>query len=128
MKKLLVLGMLLLATVTAKADIISEFGGGYKTQMSQVMNDQCHYVQIVEADNGFKFDLQGRVKTTPCGGSQPIFVGWPIAWENEIGNVRVGWFHMSHYRTGPPFNHDPEISFNCICATYKIDWTHRHGR
>jgi hypothetical protein len=103
--------------------MFSELGGGYKFAQSEVLESTCLHVFLVDAkDQQFLFDEQGRQKTVKCGGAQPIFVGWPVAWESPNGNTRIGWFHMSHWRSGAPFNKDPEITFNCVCASHKFTW------
>lgn len=116
----------LLLSTQSKADIISEIGGGVTLPYtSEVMSPQCQYVFVVQGKAGFQFDGQGRQKTLPCGGSDPVFVGWPIAWESANGNTRVGWFHFSHWFSGVPFNRDSETSYNCLCASHKFHWRKR---
>lgn len=124
MIKTLILALFLVVS-QAKADMISEFGGGLKGQMSETLEPSCEYALTFDNLGHYRVDEQGRIKTVPCGGSQPIFIGWPVAWESANGDLRIGWFHMSHWVSGPPFNHDPEVSFNCICATYKFHWKRR---
>lgn len=109
----------------AHADIISEFGGGLKVASSEVFDPGCRRVFIVDADRSVMFDPKGRQKTVSCGGSNPVFVGWPIAWESPNGNTRVGWFHISHWFSGPPFNHDYELTMNCLCAVHKFHWSRK---
>lgn len=121
----IVVGILLLVACSARADIISEIGGGYKLPSSEVFSPGCRWVFIVDADRSVMFDELGRQKTVQCGGSNPVFVGWPVAWESPNGNTRVGWFHMSHWFSGPPFNHDNELTLNCLCATHKFHWSKR---
>lgn len=119
-------GLVLIATHPAHADMIAEFGGGFKgPSSSEVYAPGCRRVFIVDATPAVKFDPQGRQRTVNCGGSEPVFIGWPVAWESPNGNTRVGWFHMSHWLSGPPFNHDTELSFNCLCATHKFHWGKR---
>lgn len=107
------------------AEMISEFGGGLKLEYSEVFDPGCRQVLIVDANRSTMFDEQGRQKTVPCGGVNPVFIGWPVAWESPNGNTRIGWFHMSHWLSGEPFNHNNELTMNCICATHKFHWRHR---
>lgn len=123
----LVLGtaLLLCSIKPAHAEMISEFGGGLKLAYSEVFDPGCRQVFIVDADRGTMFDGLGRQKTVPCGGANPVFIGWPVAWDSPNGNTRIGWFHISHWTSGAPFNHDNELTMNCICATHKFSWSKR---
>jgi hypothetical protein len=120
----LLLLLVMLASLKAHADIISEIGGGYKLPSSEVMDARCHSVLIVDPLSDFAYDAQGRQKTVSCGG-RALFIGWPIAWESANRNTRIGWFHLSHLASGPPFNHQNEVALNCLCATHTFHWGRR---
>jgi len=121
----LVLLLAMVVSLKAHAGMLTEIGGGLKVATSNVLDPACRQVFIVDADHSLMFDELNRQKTVPCGGRNPIFIGWPIAWETPNGNTRLGWFHMSHWSDGPPFNHHGETAFNCICATHKFYWSRR---
>jgi hypothetical protein len=121
--------LLLFLPLIAKADVISEIGGGYKFTYSDVLSPKCEYVFLTQATKeDFMFDGQGRQKTVPCGGTNPIFIGWPVAYQTPDARFRIGWFHMSHWFSGEPFNNKPETNFNCLCTTWTVNWTKRHKR
>lgn len=120
----LLLLLAMLVSLKAHADIISEFGGGMKLSGSEVLDTRCHSVLIVDPLSDFAFDGQGRQKTVSCGGAV-LFIGWPVAWESPNGNTRVGWFHLSHWASGPPFNHQNEVTLNCLCASHTFHWGKR---
>lgn len=115
----------LLLSATARADMISELGGGLKVASSEVFDPGCRRVFIIDADHSVMFDEKNRQKTVPCGGANPVAVIWPVAWESPNGNTRIGWLHLSHYLSGPPFNHDNELTFNCVCAVHTFHWRKR---
>lgn len=101
---LLMLAYALLKPYGARADIITEFGGGLKSHSSTsyVLRDGCH-------------TIEGK----PCGGDNPLFIGWPVAYQTPGGRFRVGWFHMSHWFDG---GKDRETHFDCLCASWTFNW------
>lgn len=112
----------LLLCGTAQADIITEFGGGLKLDRgtSVVFRPECRQVLTME---GY---------LTSCGGDNPVFVGWPIAWEREyndgVGSLRIGWFHLSHWFDGGNVIHSGdihELKLNCLCASWTVNWSQR---
>lgn len=114
--------LLMLAVTSAKADIITEFGGGVKLPSTSVlMLEECHEAQITvtRPDNPSL-----NYRTASCGGDNPVFVGWPIAYERDFGvwSVRAGWFHLSHWFDGKA---DRELHMDCACVTATINWTER---
>lgn len=106
----------------AQADVITEFGGGRKnpSTTSVVMQERCHEVVIVETRPDSP-DINFRGSS--CGGDDPIFSGWPVAYQKDFGvwTVRAGWFHYSHWFDG---GRDRELHLDCIpCATVTFNWT-----
>ena len=109
------------ARVQAQGRLFTEFGGGVKLTASNVIESRCSTVYV---------EFEWR-HTYSCGGDNPVFVGWPIAWEFPNG-ARLGWFHMSHWFDG---KNNPalfqrgdgrETYFNCLCATWRRDWKRRN--
>lgn len=123
--------VLLLVPALASADIVTEFGLGWKVNQSVVLHPDCNYVHIHDT-NPVKFTALhlGREHAS-CGGSNPIFIGWPIAFERERDpwRWRVGWFHLSsiadgHGRFSQWLGSDRrETHLDCICATATFNWT-----
>jgi hypothetical protein len=101
----------------AKADVITEIGGGIESPITNPLARPDCTQAFIRRDDGWH--------EVGCGGRNPVFIGWPIAWESPNGNTRIGWFHMSHWFDGVPFNKNPELTYNCICATHKFTWRHR---
>lgn len=118
-------GLLVLAlwlSLPAQADIVSELGGGIKLPgSSYVLQPKCRKVIAFEPDDGRDY---------PCGGDNPAFIGWPVAWERPDGNLRVGWFHYSNWFDGGELSQlsggdKYETQFNCLCVSWKFNWTSR---
>ena len=66
-----------------KADIITEFGAGYKLDnTSVVLLPECHTVRIEE--HTWPEGKNPAHAPRSCGGDDPVFIGWPIAWEKEL--------------------------------------------
>lgn len=113
----------------AGADIITEWGGGVKNPRttSLVMQEKCHVVQVVET---IPTDPSVH-RVASCGGDDPIFIGWPVAWQSNFSDVwtlRAGWFHYSHWTDG---GDDRELHMDCICTTVTFNWTalgRKHAR
>jgi hypothetical protein len=120
-----------LAMAPAQADIVTEFGMGYKLpSTSAVMMPICEQVL-----------LQGRQLEDPsspnwgkthasCGGNNPAFVGWPIAWESSWKGpwrVRAGYFHYSNWFDGGTNftnlgdRHETHMDLAAVTATF--NWT-----
>jgi len=119
--KLFVLLASLLLTTQVKADVITELGGGWKIPYttSYLMQEDCKQAQVI---NPPLLSPEGRPWTPlvySCGGDDPVFVGWPIAWEKNLekGRFRIGWFHMSHW-----FDSVGELHMDCLCASWTKVW------
>ena len=113
---------------SAKADIVTEFGMGYKIEAttSQVLWPDCSQVYFDPATS--------PVKRAPgwgsCGGDNPAFIGWPIAWEkalpNDVWRVRVGWFHFSHWFDGSDYikgGDRRETHADMLAVTATLNWS-----
>lgn len=103
----------------ARADIVTEFGAGYKLgSTSIVMRDYCHEVIIVETRPARSDVHRGH----SCGGDNPAFIGWPIAWERDFGvwTLRAGWFHLSHWGDG---GRDRELHLDAATVSAKVNWS-----
>lgn len=116
----------------AHADLVTEIGGGYKFGESGVLRPECALVTVLEARGGFERDPNtGAIRTMDCGGDNPVFVGWPLAWDFKNGNTRFGWFHMSNWLDGGELSRwthtgdNHETSFNCLCASHTFHWSRR---
>lgn len=115
----------------AHAEMVTEIGGGIAFRQSLVLRPDCQQALIVQGRAGFEFDANGSQKTASCGGDNPIFVGWPIAWDFKNGNTRIGWFHFSHWFDGGELSHvtsrgdEHETSLNCLCVTHTFHWSKR---
>lgn len=129
--------VLLLAPVLASADVVTEFGLGVKVRQSVLFHPSCDVVDIPAA-NPVRLERGhlGRA-TASCGGDNPIFVGWPIAYEKDRGpwRWRVGWFHLSSIGDGGGriaellgSGDGRELSFDCVCATATFNWSQRSRR
>jgi hypothetical protein len=122
MRKLLcALLALLPRTASAERGFITEFGAGYKNERSTsiVMMEDCHEVWVVRTKPD-RPDLNYRPAS--CGGDNPIFVGWPIAYEWSIGDVyrlRTGWFHYSHWFDG---SKGRETHMDALAITLTVKW------
>lgn len=121
---LIVLALFLFFARDAKADVITEIGGGWKLNgtTSLVLQPNCHSAVIYETrpvDPGRNDGL------TSCGGDNPLFVGWPIAYQTPDARFRIGWFHMSHWFDG---GRDRETHLDCLCASWTFNWTERGRR
>jgi len=131
MKYLLVLALFALP---AHADVITEFGMGYKIPetTSLLMQAQCHVVKTQPDESPSMVtvpynDRIGWFDDISCGGDNPIFVGWPIAWEKDFGvwRVRAGWFHFSHWFDG---GNDRELHMDALTTTATFNWTKWAGK
>lgn len=115
---LVVLGML--GANLARADVITEFGAGVKipASTSLVMQEKCHEVTVIET----RPPDPSVYRVASCGGDNPIFIGWPVAWQKDLGvwTIRAGWFHLSHWFDG---GEDRELHMDCGCFTATFNWT-----
>ena len=113
------LAALLCAPAFAEGRLITEIGGGVKVSQgsSYLMMPDCKKAVVTVGEN----NLRGPGGEYSCGGNNPVFVGWVLAWEFPSG-VKLGYFHQSQW-----FDHEGEIKFNCLCASGTIDWS-KHWR
>ena len=122
--RFLALGFLLFGGM-ANADWISEFGMGYKNPRttSVVMREECHTVTLSELRPA---DPELDFRRASCGGDNPAFIGWPIAYEREFADglytLRAGWFHYSHWFDG---GKGRELHFDAAVVSVRINWSKR---
>lgn len=123
--------LLALLALPAHADLVTEFGLGWKFRESVVLDPACDWV-AVPATNPVALSGPhlGRA-TASCGGDNPVALIWPIAWEGAYGRrwrYRVGWFHLSHLgdgrgRVAELLGGDGrETRLDCLCATATFRW------
>lgn len=130
----------LLFTGTAQADWVTEVGMGYKMpNTSYLLMPACQKAQVVAPL--WPENPRPPPQTYSCGGDNPAFIGWPIAWQSdELGKygaytVRAGWFHYSNWfdggelqnvtRTGDRY----ETYMNLLAVTATFNWSAwRQGR
>jgi hypothetical protein len=116
------LALCVLLPLQARADLVTEFGGGYVLPGTSFVNrPECWMVTPMRAPG---VPAHSPYELDSCGGHDPVFVGWPIAWEFQ-GGTKIGVFHMSHWFDGKPFKGDGEASFTCLCATWTHHWRAR---
>jgi len=115
----------MLVTFQASADVITEFGMGVKIEgtTSVLLLPQCHLATIIETrPDTPRYDYLNA----SCGGDNPMFVGWPVAYEREfsggIWRLRAGWFHYSNWFDG---KQDRETHMDCACVTATFNWSKR---
>ena len=105
-------------TSTALADggFITEIGGGWKDfdTTSYLMQSDCKKAIVVAPV--WPENPRG-LHPYSCGGDNPVFIGWPLAWEFNNGNTRIGWFHQSQW-----FDGRGELHFDCLCASHRFRW------
>lgn len=117
--------LFLMSARPARAEIISELGMGYKLPTtSVVMQEDCHAVTITET-RPHRPDIFYRPAS--CGGDNPVFIGWPIAWQKDFGlwTVRAGWFHLSHWFDG---GSDRELHMDAAAVTFTVNWSELRRR
>lgn len=124
----------------AKADVITEFGMGWKSpNTSIVMLPECRQVHLHDdLSPGLKLtDPTSRHwgrPTTSCGGDNPAFIGWPIAWESKWRGsfkYRVGWFHYSNWFDGGKYlkgGDRHETHMDLVAGTITFNWTRWRNR
>lgn len=108
--------LLALLAGTAEAGLVTEIGGGWKdfNTTSYLMRSDCQKAVVIDPE--FPKNPRGSHPYS-CGGDNPVFIGWPLAWEFNNGNTRVGWFHQSQW-----FDGRGELHFDCLCVSHKFDW------
>jgi hypothetical protein len=98
--------------------LITEIGGGVKMPSisSYLTNPDCKKAVVTQPE----WPANPRAGLTyNCGGDNPLYQGYLLAW--EFGNgVKFGWWHQSQW-----FDNDGEIHQNCLCASYTIRWGKR---
>lgn len=116
------LAALLMLPLTAFADIVTEFGAGYKLPRSTsvLLLPECHLATIIQTQPSTpRLDF----RNASCGGDNPAFIGWPVAWQSsfsDIWTVRTGWFHLSQWFDG---GKDREIHMDAIAVTTTFNWS-----
>jgi hypothetical protein len=118
--RLLVAALCLLPmTAAAEGGFITEIGGGFKDLRTTSYLLQSGCVKAVVTEPIWPENPRGY-HTYSCGGDNPVFVGWTIAYEWELprGNrVRVGHFHLSQW-----FDNAGEVHLDCVCSSFTIRW------
>ena len=99
--------------------LITELGGGLKVSQgsSYLMMPDCKKAMVV--DPLWPENPHPPPQVFSCGGDNPVFVGWVLAWEFPSG-IKLGYFHQSQW-----LDREGEMKFNCLCASGTIDWTRR---
>ena len=118
MKRLIFLLAFLCAEVQA-GEFVTVLGVGLKFNnfSSAILDPECKQV-----------DMRARGGRGPssCGGNNPIFIGWPIAFDFNGRRTRIGWFHFSSIGDGGGViswrGDRHETRFNCFCMTHTIRW------
>lgn len=107
----------------AHADVISDIGMGVKLERatSTLLLPNCHTAQVIET----RPDTPSiNYRLSSCGGDNPTFIGWPIAWEREYVNgalrFRGGWFHYSNWFDG---GSGRETHMDVAAASVTINWS-----
>lgn len=119
----------------AKADIVTEFGIGYKLETSSaLLNPLCTSVTIPNANplrSNPSSPHWGR-NSASCGGDNPIFIGYPIKWESDYRGPwawSVGWLHFSSIADGGnvlDFGGDRhEVHMDAVVISAKFNWSRR---
>lgn len=114
-KALILIIVLLTASNALAGEFITELGGGFmeRQKSSYILTQDCKSVVVINPTTSPR-EIHFPYS---CGGDDPLFIGWPIAYEFNNGNTRIGWFHYSHW-----FDNRGETQFNCLCASHKITW------
>ena len=144
--KIILLLLLPFLAGAARADVITEFGIGWKVPENNVVplgssalfHPDCSQVNFAVASNRAytrENSPHWGKRTASCGGDNPIFIGWPVAFESNWRGPwrwRVGWFHLSHWGDGNPDSpiaqifgegDEHELTLDCLCATATFNWT-----
>lgn len=112
-----------LAGTVHAGEWITELGVGYKVQQSEVMEPNLTVCE---------FWSDERFQSGSCGGDNPVFIGWPIAYEwtwRPSVVVRAGWFHFSSWFDGSntpvevlDFGDDNELTFDALAVSVRFNW------
>lgn len=126
--------MLAFVAFPVQADVITEFGLGYKVDVSFVLSPGCERIH----DHKWNYETggyEGTFREFPCGGDNPAFIGWPLAWESEwkgkhsAMRYRVGWLHYSNWFDGGEtfkgVGDGFETHMDLIAAVMTVNWTRR---
>ena len=119
MKRLALFLCVLLSPVVHAGEFVTVIGGGVKVNnfSSAILDPECTQVFMPS---------RGNRGWSSCGGSNPIFIGWPIAYDFNDRRSRIGWFHFSSYFDGGELllggGDRHETHFNCLCFTHTIRW------
>jgi hypothetical protein len=100
-------------------EFVTELGMGYKMPRttSLVLVPECE-TALVRAPTIPEYDYLN----SSCGGDNPAFIGWPVAYEWQVGDVysvRAGWFHYSNWFDG---GSDRETHMDLLAVTVTIHW------
>lgn len=111
---------LLMAPAKADLELVSTFGLVWKAPgwTSAVLKPECTQAFVREF---------GNRGWSSCGGSNPVYFGWPIAvdWtpgEHGVWTIRGGISHLSSVRDdGTPGEY--EVGFTGLGAEFTFSWT-----
>jgi hypothetical protein len=104
----------------AHADIVSEFGVGVKMRnTSYLLLPACNQAVVVNPADNPRWD-----DPYSCGGDNPAFIGWTIAYEKEFRNGAIRWrtghFHYSNWFDGGSRH---ETHADMAASTVTINWS-----
>lgn len=130
---LLCLFMLFLSS-RAQADIVTEWGWGVKLphSTSAILLPICQQVHLTGWQQNSPDSPNFGKGLSSCGGDNPAFIGWPIAWESDwFGKrdgfkLRGGWFHYSNWFDGGKYlqgGDSHETSMDMAAFTITFNWT-----
>ena len=117
---------------SAEHSIITEFGMGYKMQdgTSYLLLPQCKQAIVVNPET----NPRGN-GAYGCGGDNPAFIGWPIAYEwegdDEVWSFRAGYFHYSNWFDGGNYlqgGDEWETRMDLLAVTATFNWTEMFKR
>lgn len=119
------------ASRCAHADVITEIGMAYKLeggQTSQLLWPSCRKAYVTPQ----YADVPRAPGLASCGGDNPAFIGWVLAWQSkELGPrkgimVRAGAFHFSHWFDGGNYfngGDDSELHGTWPAVTVTLNWS-----
>ena len=115
--KLAILLSLLVALPANAGAFFSEIGGGWKdfNTTSYILRSPCKKVVVIVPQDNPRWGDEWS-----CGGDQPVFIGYPIAFTFANERTTIGWFHMSNW-----MDNDGETHFDCVCVTHRFYWRRR---
>lgn len=113
---------LLLLPLPAFADIVSEFGVGWKLERSTsyLLLPVCEQATVVVPE--WPDNPRGSGLWS-CGGDNPAFIGFPVAWQSnfsDIWTIKAGWFHYSNWFDGGSKH---ETHMDAIAMTTTFNWS-----